>query len=61
MFAFYIIFLSFHFFMSGMLTSAILTNVAEGRPTKLNVYVFAVLCFVFGLYHTIALIGYSRV
>ena len=57
--AFYILFLAFHFFMSGMLTSAILTNRAEHRPNPVRLYVVAVLCFLFGLYFTIALIGYS--
>jgi hypothetical protein len=45
--------------MSGMLTCAVLTNKAEGRPNPRKLYIFAVLCFLFGLYHTIALVGYS--
>jgi hypothetical protein len=57
--AFYIIFVSFHFFMSGMLTSAILTNRVEHKPNPLRLYVVAVLCFLFGLYFLIALIGYG--
>lgn len=57
--AFYIIFVSFHFFMSGMLTSAILTNRAEHRPNPVRLYGVAVLCFLFGLYFSIALVGYS--
>ena len=56
---YYIIFIAFHFFMSGMLTCAVLTNKAEGRPNPRKLYIFAVLCFIFGLYHTIALVGYS--
>jgi len=48
-----------HIFLSGMLTSAILVNRAEGKPSKWNLYVFAVLCFLFGVYHLIALIGFS--
>lgn len=47
------------FFLSGMLTSAILTNKAEGKPNKWNLYIFAVLCFLFGIYHLITLIGYG--
>ena len=57
--AFYILFLSFHFFMSGMLASAILTNRAEHRSNPIRLYVVAVLCFAFGLYFSIALVGYS--
>jgi hypothetical protein len=55
----YIIFLAFHFFMSGMLTSAILTNKVEHRPNPVRLYACAVACFAFGIYFTIALIGYS--
>lgn len=53
----YIVLIICHLFLSGMLTSAILTNRAEGKPSKWNMYVFAVLCFLFGIYHLIALIG----
>jgi hypothetical protein len=59
MIAFYIIFIAFHFFMSGMLASAILTNSAEHRLNPARLYVVAVLCFLFGLYFSIALVGYS--
>lgn len=45
------------FFLSGMLTSAILINRAEGRPSNWNLYAFAVLCFAFGTYYLISLIG----
>jgi len=57
--AFYILFLAFHFFMSGMLTSAILTNSVEHRHNPVRLYVVAVLCFLFGLYFSISLVGYS--
>jgi len=56
--AFYILFIAFHFFMSGMLTSAILTNGVEYRSNPLRLYVVAVLCFMFGLYFSISLVGY---
>ena len=55
----YIVLIISQFFLSGMLTSAILTNRAEGKPSKWNLYMFAVLCFLFGGYHLIALIGYG--
>jgi hypothetical protein len=55
----YIIAIICHIFLSGMLTSAILVNRAEGKPNKWNLYVFAVLCFLFGVYHLIALIGHG--
>lgn len=55
----YIVLIISQFFLSGMLTSAILTNRAEGKPNKWNSYLFAVLCFLFGVYHLIALIGYG--
>lgn len=45
------------FFISGMLTSAILINRAENRHSHWNLYACAVLCFMFGLYYIIALIG----
>lgn len=55
----YIVLIISQFFLSGMLTSAILTNRAEGKTSKWNLYVFAVLCFLFGGYHLVALIGYG--
>jgi len=42
-----------------MLTSAILTNGVEYKTNPLRLYVVAVLCFLFGIYFTIALVGYS--
>ena len=51
------IFVICQFFLSGMLTSAILTNRAQGRPVNWNLYAFAVLCFLFGIYYIVALIG----
>lgn len=47
------------FFLSGMLTSAILINKAESRHSSWNLYAFAVLNFLFGLYYLIALVGAS--
>lgn len=55
----YIILIICQFFLSGMLTSAILTNRAEGKTSKWNLYAFAVLCFLFGIYFIVALIGYT--
>lgn len=57
----YIILIICHLFLSGMLTSAILTNRAEGKPSKWNLYVFAILCFLFGLYHLISLVGKTSI
>lgn len=45
------------FFLSGMLTSAIMINRAEGRVSNWNLYTFAVLCFLFGVYYLVALVG----
>lgn len=47
------------FFLSGMLTSAICVNRAEGRTSSWNLYAFAVLNFLFGLYYLVALVGAS--
>jgi len=47
------------FFLSGMLTSAIFINKAESRPNSWNLYAFAVLNFLFGLYYLVALVGAS--
>ena len=55
----YIIFVVLHFFMSGMLTSAILVNRVESRTNPVKLYVTAVVSFVFGLYFIISLVGYT--
>ncbi len=47
------------FFLSGMLTSTILINKAESQHSSWNLYAFAVLNFLFGLYYLIALVGAS--
>lgn len=55
----YILSIIVHFFLSGMLTSAILTNLVEGRAVGWRLLTFAPICFLFGIYYIIALIGYN--
>lgn len=54
-----ILFIVVHFFLSGMLTSAIMVDLVEGRPSNWKILTFAPVCFLFGLYYLIALIGYE--
>lgn len=55
----YIIAIICHMFLSGMLTSAILVNRAEGRPSDWKLWACAPICFLFGIYNIVALIGYE--
>ena len=55
----YIVAIICHLFLSGMLTSAILVNRAEGRPVNWKLWTCAPICFLFGIYHIVALIGYE--
>lgn len=53
------IFVILHFTLTGMLSGAILTNRAEGKPSHWNLYVFSIICFFSGLYFLIACIGHG--
>jgi hypothetical protein len=48
-----------HFFLSGLLTNAIIISKIEGRKVGWMVWAFAPICFLFGIYHLIALVGYT--
>jgi hypothetical protein len=47
-----------HFFLSGMLTSEIFVSKLEGRKISWILWTFAPICFLFGIYNLIALVGY---
>jgi len=55
----YIVAIICHLFLSGMLTSAILVNRAEGRSSDWRLYTCAPICFLFGIYYIVALIGWG--
>lgn len=55
----YIVAIICHLFLSGMLTSAIMISRAEGRPVNWKLYACAPICFLFGIYHIVAFIGWG--
>jgi hypothetical protein len=53
----YMLLIICHFFLSGMLTSAIIISIKDGMKVNWKLWAFAPITFLFGLYHLIALIG----